>query len=50
MRQLLESNLKVKVNDFLYQILSGDNPLTTVNTAYNIGIATDIVKLFDIQN
>ncbi|CAK86721.1 unnamed protein product (macronuclear) [Paramecium tetraurelia] len=43
MKQLIESNLKVK-------ILSGDNPLTTVNTAYNIGIANDVVKLFDVRN
>ncbi|CAD8169111.1 unnamed protein product [Paramecium pentaurelia] len=43
MKQLIESNLKVK-------ILSGDNPLTTVNTAYNIGIANEVVKLFDIRN
>lgn len=31
------------------KILSGDNPLTTINTAYEISIAKDIVHLLDVR-
>lgn len=40
MKQLLASRLRCK-------ILSGDNPLTTVNTAFEIGLAESI-ELIDI--